>query len=183
MKTRPESIVTLPNASASLSQSGGKAASLAREAQSMSWQDQVKGKALEWLLERDSPGVRYLALRDLVDLEKSDHELRAARRTAHRQGPIAAILQEMDQRGYWVKPGPATNPSIAPLFGRSSCLLSLARRFLKIDESLRHVPMFSAMPSPSVDSSPCPVPHPEPWTVCKGTCAGLCWNWAATIPV
>jgi len=34
----------------------------------MSWQDQLNGDSLSWLLEPDSPGVRYLALRDLVGL-------------------------------------------------------------------------------------------------------------------
>ncbi len=33
----------------------------------MTWQNQLKGDSLSWLLESDSPGVRYLALRDLVD--------------------------------------------------------------------------------------------------------------------
>ena len=32
----------------------------------MSWQNQLKGDSLSWLLEPDSPDVHYLALRDLV---------------------------------------------------------------------------------------------------------------------
>lgn len=31
----------------------------------MSWQNQLLGDSLAWLLESDSPGVRYLAMRDL----------------------------------------------------------------------------------------------------------------------
>jgi hypothetical protein len=76
----------------------------------MSWQDQLNGDSLAWLLEPDSPGVRYLALRDVVDLPHDDAELRAARKAAHRQGSIAAILAEMDEAGYWVEPGPGYNP-------------------------------------------------------------------------
>jgi hypothetical protein len=76
----------------------------------MSWQDQLNGDPLAWLLEPDSPGVRYLALRDVVDLPYNDAELRAARKAAHRQGPIAAILDEMNEAGYWVEPGPGYNP-------------------------------------------------------------------------
>ena len=34
----------------------------------MSWQDQLNGDSLSWLLEPDSPGVCYLALQDLVGL-------------------------------------------------------------------------------------------------------------------
>ena len=67
-------------------------------------------KALAWLLEEKDPGVRYLALRDLLHLAESDPKLQAARKTAHEQGPIAAILKEMDPEGWWVRPGPGYNP-------------------------------------------------------------------------
>jgi hypothetical protein len=76
----------------------------------MAWQDQLKGDSLAWLLEPDAPGVRYLALRDLLDRPPDDPELRAARQAAHAQGPIAAILAEMDEAGYWAAPGPGYNP-------------------------------------------------------------------------
>ena len=76
----------------------------------MSWQTQLKGDSVSWLLEKDDPGVRYLALRDLKDLPADDRELRAARKAAHQHGPIAAILAEMDEAGYWARPGPGYNP-------------------------------------------------------------------------
>jgi len=77
---------------------------------SMSWQAQLKGNPLPWLLETESPGVRYLALRDLLDCPQDDPELRKARKAAHKTGPIAAILAEMDESGYWAAPGPGYNP-------------------------------------------------------------------------
>ncbi len=76
----------------------------------MSWQDQLKGDSLSWLLEPETPEVRYLALRDLLEYTPTDSELRAACRAAHEQGPIASILAHMDRAGYWVKPGPGYNP-------------------------------------------------------------------------
>lgn len=39
----------------------------------------LAGDAVSWLLEADSPGVRYLALRDLMRLRADDPELAAAR--------------------------------------------------------------------------------------------------------
>jgi hypothetical protein len=72
--------------------------------------DALEGLSLDWLLEPESPGVRYLALRDLMDLDGDDAELRAARRAAHEHGPIASVLAEMDPSGYWVEPGPGYNP-------------------------------------------------------------------------
>jgi len=66
----------------------------------MSWQDQLKGDSLSWLLETKTPEVRFLALRDLLELPKTDSELRAACKAAHKKGPIANILDEMDKAGY-----------------------------------------------------------------------------------
>ncbi len=67
-------------------------------------------ETVTWLLEPESPGVRYLALRDLPDLAEDDAELRAARQAAHTNGPIAKILSEMDPAGFWVVPGHGYNP-------------------------------------------------------------------------
>jgi len=76
----------------------------------MSWQNQLKGDSLAWLLETNSPGVRYLALRDLLQLPADNPELQVAQKIAHQQGPIATVLAEMDSTGYWVEPGPGYNP-------------------------------------------------------------------------
>ena len=76
----------------------------------MSWQEQLKGDSLAWLLEPQAPGVRYLALRDLLGLAQDDAELRTACQAAHQTGPIATMLAAMDQAGYWVEPGPGYNP-------------------------------------------------------------------------
>jgi hypothetical protein len=76
----------------------------------MSWQSQLKGDPLPWLLDDDSPGVRYLALRDILALPPESAELRTARQQAHQNGPIAAILDKMEEPGYWVTPGPGYNP-------------------------------------------------------------------------
>ena len=58
----------------------------------MSWQDQLKGDSLSWLLETKTPEVRYLALRDLVECRPADTKLRAACEAAHKKGPIATVL-------------------------------------------------------------------------------------------
>ncbi len=76
----------------------------------MGWQAQLKGDPLTWLLEKDAPGVRYLALRDLQGCSDEDRELKMARRAAHRDGPIAAILSHMQPEGYWEEPGAGYNP-------------------------------------------------------------------------
>ena len=75
----------------------------------MSWQHHIKGDSLTWLLEPDSPGVRYLALRDLVEAV-SGAELSTAREAAYKDGPIAIILDNMHPDGYWEKEGPGYLP-------------------------------------------------------------------------
>jgi hypothetical protein len=76
----------------------------------MSWQNQLRGDSLSWLLEPESPGVRYLALRDLMGLSTEDKELKSARNPAHKEGPIAEVLSRMEEAGYWVKAGSGYNP-------------------------------------------------------------------------
>jgi hypothetical protein len=76
----------------------------------MNGQDEFSGDTLTWLLEAEDPGVRYLALRDLVGLPPGDQELLAAKELAHTKGPIAVILDALNPAGYWVEPGPGYNP-------------------------------------------------------------------------
>jgi len=76
----------------------------------MSWKNQLRNDSLPWLLESENPGVRYLALRDLLDLPPDDKKLKSARKSAHKEGPIAMILSNMEKDGHWVKAGPGYNP-------------------------------------------------------------------------
>lgn len=76
----------------------------------MSWQEQLRGDPLPWLLDAGAPAVRHLALRDLLDLAPGDPQLASARRAAHQSGPIAALLAQMDEAGFWAEPGPGYYP-------------------------------------------------------------------------
>lgn len=67
-------------------------------------------ETLDWLLDPADPGPRYLALRDLLHAPAGSPELLAARAAAHRDGPIATILDAMEPEGYWGKPGPGYGP-------------------------------------------------------------------------
>ncbi|MBW6473274.1 MAG: hypothetical protein K0B14_09140 [Anaerolineaceae bacterium] len=76
----------------------------------VTWDSKIKTESMSWLLEDESPGVRYLALRDLLDMPTEDSELIKARERAHREGPIAKILDAMHPDGYWIEPGPGYLP-------------------------------------------------------------------------
>ena len=76
----------------------------------VSAQPQINPRTISWLTTHRDPGVRYLALRDLLGLPLDDPELILARATAHSSGPIAEVLAHMHPDGYWVAPGSGYNP-------------------------------------------------------------------------
>jgi hypothetical protein len=78
----------------------------------MAWKDQLKANPLPWLLEPDpiNPGIRYFALRDLLDRPADDPEAAAAQAEVMKSGPVPAILDAQAEEGYWVKPGSGYSP-------------------------------------------------------------------------
>jgi hypothetical protein len=99
----------------------------------MSWQDQLNGDSLSWLLEEDSPGVRYLAMRDLAPRAKPA-DLQEARRQACARGPIANILKHMHPEGFWERPGPGYT---AKYRGTDWSILLLAQLGASMDADAR----------------------------------------------
>ena len=100
--------------------------------QKADWKKTLKADPTDWLLEPDEPGVRYLALRDIVDAD--DKEIKAARTRAHREGPISVILAEMSPEGYWIKPG---NVYANKCRGTVWSIISLAELGASIEEDKR----------------------------------------------
>jgi len=58
---------------------------------------------LDWLLEKDklNSSVRYFALQDLLELPKSDVDVRTARSSIMRRGPVPVILEAQEPFGAW----------------------------------------------------------------------------------
>lgn len=71
-----------------------------------------KTNPLEWLLEveKENPGIRYFALKDLLDLPETDIQVRKAHDAVMEFGPVPVILEAQDQSGWWVKPGSGYSP-------------------------------------------------------------------------
>jgi len=67
----------------------------------MAKEEKSTNSVLDWLLEPNDIGVRYLALRDLVEADKK--ELASAKKSAHTEGPITQILSKMDRGGSWAQ--------------------------------------------------------------------------------
>ena len=94
----------------------------------MTWRDQLRGDSVSWLLEPDDPGVRYLALRDLLDRPADDPELAVARQKAHDRGPIATVLTVMMPEGCWAERGPGYNPKYRSTVWSITLLAQLGAR-------------------------------------------------------
>ena len=76
----------------------------------MSWKNQLRSDSLPWLLQSENPGVRYLAMRDLLDLSPDDKKLKKARKLADKEGPIAHVLSKMNEEGWWQRAGTGYGP-------------------------------------------------------------------------
>jgi hypothetical protein len=74
------------------------------------WLRPLDSDLLPWLLEEETPAVRHLALRQLLDQPEGAPEVQGACVAAMRTDPIAAILAAQHPEGYWVRPGPGYNP-------------------------------------------------------------------------
>jgi hypothetical protein len=61
----------------------------------------MKEEPLSWLLEAETPTIRYLALVDLMGLPEEDGHVQEARRAIMREGPVPAILAEQTEAGNW----------------------------------------------------------------------------------
>jgi hypothetical protein len=64
--------------------------------------------SLDWLMESDDLAVQYLARRDLASTNLK--WLITLQEAAHKEGPIAAVLANMEKEGYWVKAGAGYGP-------------------------------------------------------------------------
>jgi hypothetical protein len=127
-------------------------------AECQDWKKVLKADPIDWLLEPDDPGVRYLALRDIVDADTA--ELAKAKKAAHTTGPIAEVLSKMDKEGFWVKPGTGYIPMYTStvwaliLLAQLGAAIDIDKRIATacvyvLDHSLTEHGQFTASGSPS----------------------------------
>ena len=74
------------------------------------WLQLLQADPRPWLLEEADPAVRAQGLVRLLGRSADDGEVLVARAEAMRADPIKGILDAMDPRGFWVKPGPGYAP-------------------------------------------------------------------------
>ena len=59
------------------------------------WSAELKKDSTEWLLEQDNPGVRYFALKDLLELPEDSADLREAREAIMQRGAVPELLARL----------------------------------------------------------------------------------------
>jgi len=70
----------------------------------------VRGDPVPWLLEREDPAIRHLALRELLDEPADAPSVRRARAAAMRVPSISSILDGQEAPGCRVRPGSGYGP-------------------------------------------------------------------------
>ena len=71
------------------------------------WKKALKADPTDWLLENDEtqPAISYYTLRDILDRDENDKEVKAARAAIMVSGPVPVILE-----GHWNRPGFSFRP-------------------------------------------------------------------------
>ena len=70
----------------------------------MSVDTALDASVLDWLLEPETPSVRFWALQDLLGLERNHPDVAAAQDMVMGSAPVKAILSAQQPEGHWVNP-------------------------------------------------------------------------------
>lgn len=70
----------------------------------MDYHDIARSEVIEWLLDSETPGVRYWALLHLKDYSPTNSEVLTAQDAIPQSPEVQAILNVQDPEGYWAKP-------------------------------------------------------------------------------
>jgi hypothetical protein len=91
------------------------------------WLRQLNEDPRPWLLEEDveNPGVRYFALKGMLDTPSDEAQLADARQAVMSTGPVPVILEAQKPEGYWEEPGPGYRPKYRSIVWSISMLAQL----------------------------------------------------------
>jgi hypothetical protein len=64
----------------------------------------LEERVVRWLVNQDHPGIRYLALRDLLDRSANDPEVSSYRNQIASHGAVVGLFAEQHPDGYWGHP-------------------------------------------------------------------------------
>ena len=68
------------------------------------WKSCLRADPTDWLLEKDNPSVRYIALTDILGVPIVDPQAGQAKAAIMETGVVPGILSKQETEGYWDKP-------------------------------------------------------------------------------
>jgi hypothetical protein len=106
----------------------------------MSSGDVLDADVLEWLLDASNPSVRFLALQDLIDYDRTHPDVVAAQDAVMESAPVRAILAAQQPEGHWEKSEDMYLPKYTASTHSLLILAELgARRTPEIERGLEHI--------------------------------------------
>ena len=106
----------------------------------MSWSDVLKANQTEWLLESSKPSVRFWALQDLEDRDRTHSEVVEAQEAIMRSITVKKILSAQHPEGHWVKPDNMYLPKYTASTHSLLILAELgAKRTPTIERGIEHI--------------------------------------------
>jgi hypothetical protein len=96
----------------------------------------LKKRVLDWLLEDDQPSIRFYALRELLDRDTGDSEVKVAFSNIPKKGWARYILGMQKPGGYWESRGSLYRPKYTATNWRALALsdLGLTKRIPQIEK-------------------------------------------------
>ena len=94
-----------------------------------------------WLLEKDNPSVRYLALRHLLGRPEDDPEVKAARAAIPRSRVVERLFARQDSGGFWGDPASPYQPKYKASYWTLIVLghLGLSREDERVQRAVEHI--------------------------------------------
>jgi len=74
------------------------------------WENTVRERTINWLLEETNPSVRYFTLRDILDKREDDPQVLAAKHLIPESRIVKEIFGKQNQGGYWMEPANPYHP-------------------------------------------------------------------------
>ncbi len=102
--------------------------------------DAPEADAVNWLLDPENPSVRFWALQDLEEKERTHPDVVSAQEAVMRSDPVGKILAAQSPGGHWVDPGNMYLPKYRATTHSLLILSELgARRTPSVERGLEHV--------------------------------------------
>jgi len=108
------------------------------------WMKILKKSPIDWLLEETNPSVRYFTLHDILDKDKNDPQVVAAKQAIPKSQVAKKILQKQKPDGYWEEPASPYLPKYKSSYWQIMILgqLGMNKTDKRIEKACEHIFQF-----------------------------------------